>query len=141
MASVRAHHRITEDLQELQIEVFHGRPRLFLTVEESLGRENDENSPMLASPSVQERAAVLRPSPRLPLQDITHLFPSNVLNTNVKLENARNPVADRVRRRPLDSPTHSKKRRLSEDTSPSWERPSRPASKSSRPSAGLRSFR
>ncbi|KAL3686069.1 hypothetical protein R1sor_004091 [Riccia sorocarpa] len=71
-------------------------------------------------------------------EDLPHLQIQG-LSRNRNTRNA--GMANRVRRRSLESPVPSKKRRLSEGTSPFTEGLSMPASKSPRTSTGLRSFR
>ncbi|KAL2654066.1 hypothetical protein R1flu_022194 [Riccia fluitans] len=129
MAAVRVSFRMAESLIERANEAIN---------EVVLQRETDENCPMLGSASAQERAAVLRPSPRLLLKDITHLFPSNGANWN---DSTRNGVlTGRIRRRTTEIPGFSKKRRISDVPYPVWDTLSRPACKS-RGSTGIRSFR
>ncbi|KAL2654078.1 hypothetical protein R1flu_022206 [Riccia fluitans] len=135
--NVRAEVRMAESLPQLQIEAFTGQTGIFLAVNESWEPYGDENSPVPGSPVMPER--VLRSPPRLPLLDLTHLYCFNRLNRDSNIRNAGG--TDRIRRRPLESPIPSKKRRVSDGTSPIWDRLSTPAIKSPRPSSGLRSFR
>ncbi|KAL3686075.1 hypothetical protein R1sor_004097 [Riccia sorocarpa] len=139
VVNVRTHPRVAEDLPHLQIQVFTGQTGMLLAVDDPWERDTDENSPVPGSTLVQERSVAFRSSPRQPLQDLTHLYYSNGLSRNRNTRNA--GMAKRVRRRSLESPVPSKKRRLSEGTSPFTEGLSMPASKSPRTSTGLRSFR
>ncbi|KAL2654067.1 hypothetical protein R1flu_022195 [Riccia fluitans] len=77
MAAVRVDHRIVQGLPDVPIETLARRRGMSVAIHSSLEGDNDDNLLMLVSPNVQGEAnvPVLRPSPRLPLQDISHLFP------------------------------------------------------------------
>ncbi|KAL2654073.1 hypothetical protein R1flu_022201 [Riccia fluitans] len=77
MAAVRAHQRVAHGLRDLQTDAVTRPTGTFVDIHVSLEWENDENLPMFRTSNVQDRAVMRRPSPRRPLQDITHLFPSN----------------------------------------------------------------
>ncbi|KAL3686081.1 hypothetical protein R1sor_004103 [Riccia sorocarpa] len=142
MSVARNHNRLIQDLPELR-PATNTRGRIMpVATDLHFGRENKENFPVLSSPSELQSASILRQYPRLPLQEINHLFRFNGDVTNIEMQNVRTIAGNR--RRPLDNPFTPfslKKRRTSEASSPMWQRFPRPSFKCTRSSTGLRSFR
>ncbi|KAL2654075.1 hypothetical protein R1flu_022203 [Riccia fluitans] len=123
MSTIRAHNRMSQGMPQVPRARFVGRRDMFLVIDEPFGWENKENFPVITSSSLQQNDSVPRQLPRLPLQDVSHLFPSNGCSRNKEMQSVR--AIGRGRRRLLDSPfspVTSKKRRTSEVMSLIWER-------------------
>ncbi|KAL2654072.1 hypothetical protein R1flu_022200 [Riccia fluitans] len=138
MATLRANERTAHGLLDLQIEPVIRPIGIFVDIHVSQGGENDENLPMFRTPNMQDRIALLRPSPRRPLEDITHLFPFNLPRPD---DTTLDSLTGRIRTLSFESPVASKKRKISDAKPRIWDQLSRPAMKCARPSNGLRSFR
>ncbi|KAL3701500.1 hypothetical protein R1sor_019522 [Riccia sorocarpa] len=144
MDSVRLSLRIAQGLPALQVEAFTRQRVMPVAIDTSSERENKENvPPILLFPNSVERVNVLRcrTVPRLPLQDISHLFPSNGRSQSNENATSNAVVTDRGLRRSTESSLSLRKRKVSESESTTLNVRARPESKCKRPSTGIRSFR
>ncbi|KAL3686077.1 hypothetical protein R1sor_004099 [Riccia sorocarpa] len=140
MNAVSVNNRTAQGQSDLEAVALSRRGGMSGAVDRSLEEENKENSPMLLHTSVQE-GTILRPFPRLPLHDITHLFPFNSRGQSKENASGTAGVTDRRRRRSAESALPSKKRKICNMESDIRHGLLKPEPKCKRASSCLRSFR